>query len=679
MSDLSWDITAMAVAKFAFELRMPLAAASQRLLAASGINPELSDRNRDIYNDINEFETTILSDKNEAEYLAQVRRLIVQLLINLKHGRKFGSSKMDQAVIRFFNSQTGKSFKQSLIDIFTDIEYGNVQQFGEINDQIVPQTVLVSSTIPSGDEIFNHEEDGELAGGIVIRGTPLGIGEQGTVINRLQLGDVHVSAGVGSNSIDFKMVDFSRVDDVTINPRFMSSLTNASNPYDWTGFYALSDHAVPTEDLPTIAQWFRTFADYARDAGSDYWCYDSRSISYANCEWFATLPAGNYKLIAECLYSGDNTNFHYFNSDWMGETNTPWTPPWAAIVDDSNNQIFKANIMQSGACRNNNGLLDTSSMSWGNQYWYTYTSFYNTRERIFYNNGDRSAGKAIYAETHLDVGTYTFSCFIKAESATSVDMLVDEENVTPSPSYYSNRATVTYDTSTTVNVTTNMAIYSVTFTVTQAGYVAPRVVNNAISAGTLVYIACYSLVRGTQGHNPIEYSRFMHEEHSFSLAATTNIGLMHKAYYTGDCWNRNTAKIYQPVQTMLMRFMIVEESAEPATTPVSVVITKSNLTYILTGETNFTPYGDVTSVIHAKLTNILNGKEYIEEIEIPSLLTDTDVAYAFRFTEPIVAALCDVIDPDTNPHNGEIGLLKVDILETDAQGGKARITTAYSR
>lgn len=699
MSDLSWDITAMAVAKFAFELRMPLAAASQRLLAASGINPELSDRNRDIYNDINEFKTTILSDKNEAEYLAQVRRLIVQLLINLKHGRKFGSSKMDQAVIRFFNSQTGKSFKQSLIDIFTDIEYGNVQQFGEIDDQIVPQTVLVSSTVPSGDEIFNHEEDGELAGGIAIRGTPLGIGEQAASENLLVVEPTSVSNNNGG-TIHFDFIDFSKTDEDPNDYR----TDQVGDYYQNIGCYSLNDYDVNPLTLGEESQWLRVRCPTEYSGAVVDYANDYRAVSYAFCEFFATLEPGEYKVVIEGI-NLINRGIDYWDTTYTGPYSKQNKPGWFALVDSNNNQIIpKTCMLQSNTIVPYSDVYYDSDFPIANLYfdlskWSSDLYWDGTRYwlRTGFNGNDwaetshffshtiyykSSCWNGLANEVYYPRGVYSYSIWVKTDTSggESAEIYITEHT---SAHYYSTERGVAKDVATdldhkTIQIGTSWSLVSVTFEVTTAGYLTIRV-EKTVENGNNIYVTCPVVVKGAKPHSPVRYDRFVHEEYPFTLAEQKQVGLMHVLYQGGADFYTG-APLDMPRAVVYTRFMICRADLDSDSFAFAYNYPGSSYSADFSGLTNFQPSGGVGgATLTAKLTNLLNGKEYEETIRMPAKLTDTDVVYAFRFTEPIVAALCDVIDPAGNPHNSEIGLLAIDILETDAQGGKARITATYSR
>lgn len=87
-----------------------------------------------------------------------------------------------------------------------------------------------------------------------------------------------------------------------------------------------------------VEQWTRVDTDYARiNAYGANTQIDSHPATYENCAYYADLPVGHWKVVAECL------NNDFTNSAIVDDT----TPYMALIAEDGTEIISKTNLFQS--------------------------------------------------------------------------------------------------------------------------------------------------------------------------------------------------------------------------------------------------------------------------------------------------------------------------------------------
>ena len=346
MINISWEINAIVAAKYAWEIRQPLSRIIEKLAEET------------------DTEIASLADNvlRRTRYLAQMRRTVIQAFITARQNNKFGSSVMDRELIQFFTATVARGSTEAgnadeglhpaLIHALKELNKGGEEELVNIQDEAVPQTMLVSENSPTGYAMFNiyDSELQEEVPGITVRGTALGIGQQDPGKNLLPMVNTTVSANWNGTYLDFHEIDWSRVDVGYYDYKSVNVNTNpVTNANQWLGYYKIPNQSLPNTDMASL-KWFFTKADY------DYYIYDRRSINFNNAEFFATLPAGNYKFIVEMI---DVTNawnwgnpFTYWPSDisysmtGCGEGDSK---PWVALVDQNNNQVLqKTYVGQSG-------------------------------------------------------------------------------------------------------------------------------------------------------------------------------------------------------------------------------------------------------------------------------------------------------------------------------------------
>lgn len=162
-----------------------------------------------------------------------------------------------------------------------------------------------------------------------------------------------------------------------------------------------------------------------------------------------------------------------------------------------------------GVCPNIHPPINSNSNNrgyWGE--WYTYDRY--LPDEPAYNKA--SAWQGLCNDIYLDIGTYTFSVYIKTEDVTitnGVTIYIVEVQGFPG---YSQRATITLPGTTTETVGTTLETvtnawqrYSFTFDVTVAGYVAPRVEKRE-DTGTNIIVTCYQLEKGITASPYLAYN-----------------------------------------------------------------------------------------------------------------------------------------------------------------------------
>lgn len=153
-----------------------------------------------------------------------------------------------------------------------------------------------------------------------------------------------------------------------------------------------------------------------------------------------------------------------------------------------------------GVCPNVYPTIDSNSINrsyWGE--WYTWERY--LPDEPAYNTFRQNIG--LGNEIYVDVGTWTFSVYMKAESqlTDSARFIISEASDFP---HYSQRATVS---ATTKNISTVPATYqrfTFTFNVTEAGYICPRI-EKLDDSGNNIIVTCYQLESGSTASPYIAY------------------------------------------------------------------------------------------------------------------------------------------------------------------------------
>ena len=105
-------------------------------------------------------------------------------------------------------------------------------------------------------------------------------------------------------------------------------------------------------------------------------------------------------------------------------------------------------------------------------------------------------------EINLPIGTYTFSVYVKGEAPSiPCEILIAEDATFPQ---YTNRAVVSVG-STSCTISTSYQRYTVTFEVTTAGYVSPRI-QKTQDDGNNIYVTCWQLESGTTASSYVAYN-----------------------------------------------------------------------------------------------------------------------------------------------------------------------------
>ena len=113
-----------------------------------------------------------------------------------------------------------------------------------------------------------------------------------------------------------------------------------------------------------------------------------------------------------------------------------------------------------------------------------------------------NSGRGLCNEINLPVGTYTFSVYVKGEvPSIACEILVAEDSSFP---HYANEAVVSVG-STVCTVSTSWQRYTVTFDVTTAGYVSPRI-QKTQDDGNNIYVTCWQLEQGSSASAYIAYN-----------------------------------------------------------------------------------------------------------------------------------------------------------------------------
>lgn len=162
-----------------------------------------------------------------------------------------------------------------------------------------------------------------------------------------------------------------------------------------------------------------------------------------------------------------------------------------------------------GVCPNIYTTINNDSLHrgyWGE--WYTYERY--LPDEPCYNRSGEWQG--LCNEIYLDVGTYTFSVYVKTEDITitnGVTIYIVEVGDFPK---YAQAATVTLPGTTTPTVGTTLETvtnswqrYTFTFDITVAGYVAPRV-EKRNGDGTNIIVTCYQLEKGSSASPYVAYN-----------------------------------------------------------------------------------------------------------------------------------------------------------------------------
>lgn len=699
MINISWEINAIVAAKYAWELRQPLSRIIEKL------------------GEETDTEIASLADNvlRRTRYLAQMRRTVIQAFITARQNNKFGSSVMDRELIQFFTATVARGSTEAgnadeglhpaLIHALKELNKGGEEELVNIQDEAIPQTMLVSENSPTGYAMFNiyDSELQEEVPGITVRGTALGIGEQAASENLLVVEPTSVSNN-NSGTIYFDFIDFSKTDESANDYR----TDQVGDYFQNIGCYSLNDYDVNPLTLGEEAQWLRVRCPTEYSGSVVDYANDHRTVSYAFCEFFATLEPGEYKVVIEGI-NLVNRGIDYWDTTYNGPYSKQNKPGWFALVDSNNNQIIpKTCMLQSNTIVPYSDIYYDSdfpianlyfdlskygpdpSSSWGSYWdgtrywlrtgfngsaWEEMSTFFN---HTIYYKSSRWGGLA--NEVYYPRGVYSYSIWVKTDTSggESAEIYITEHE---NAYYYNTERGIAKDVSTdlnhkTIQLTTTWTLVSVTFEVTTAGYLTIRV-EKTVENGNNIYVTCPVVVKGSKPHSPVRYDRFVHEEYPFTLTERKQVGLMHVLYQGGADFV-TSAPLTMPRAVVYTRFMICR--ADLDSDPFAFAYNYPGTSYSadFSGWTNFQPSGGVGgATLTAQFTNLLNLKTYNKTISIPHKLLDNETVDFFTTTAEQEAMAEALKDSGLNP--APLGLIKVDILDKDANNQGAHITTHYRR
>ena len=188
--------------------------------------------------------------------------------------------------------------------------------------------------------------------------------------------------------------------------------------------------------------------------------------------------------------------------EYTGAVPTPITANGEPLIE----WILKGNFVQSSqpsaVVVNVYPTIDDNSINRG--YWgttYDYDRYLPDEPAYSRSNPWMGMGNEIY----LDVGTYTFSVYVKAEYnlSNAASLYIMELNGYP---HYSEAATLSVSSQAIPTLTQAYQRYSITFEVTAAGYVCPRV-EKTDDSGTGVIVTCYQLESGSTATPYLAYGK----------------------------------------------------------------------------------------------------------------------------------------------------------------------------
>lgn len=701
MGKLSYYISAMAVAKFAHELRIPIGLAIDRLYKDSGITSS-DPENNDLYM----FKEDIATG-SDSVYLHQVKRKLIKALLDVRKYTHTGGKAADDALVDIFNAKSGNALKKAILDAFKEYDvfdsgtlYGNLTNW-HLKNGANNNPAVVTVSADGENDIFNVVSGGEITGpGVVIKGTDLGIGEQAASENLLVVESTSVSNNNGG-TIYFDFIDFSKTDETGNDYR-----TDQVGDYSQNiGCYSLNDYDINPLTLGEEAQWLRVRCPTEYSGSVVDYANDHRTVSYAFCEFFATLEPGEYKVVIEGI-NLINNGIDYWNTTYNGPYSKQNKPGWFALVDSNNNQIIpKTCMLQSNTIVPYSDIYYDSdfpianlyfdlskygpdpSSSWGSYWdgtrywlrtgfngsaWEETSTFFN--HNIYYKS---SRWSGLANEVYYPRGVYSYSIWVKTDTSggESAEIYITEHELAY---YYNTERGIAKDVATdldhkTIQIGTSWSLVSVTFEVTTAGYLTIRV-EKTVENGNNIYVTCPVVVKGSKPHAPVRYDRFVHEEYPFTLTEQKQVGLMHVLYQGGADFVLG-APLTMPRAVVYTRFMICRADLDSDPFAFAYNYPGSSYSADFSGWTNFQPSGEVGgATLTGTLTNLLNNKTYTEVIRVPSRLTSNDTAVIFTHTDEITAALGDGESALTH------GLVSIDILDTDSSGDKATIVqTRYLR
>lgn len=385
MPSISWELTAIAVARYAHELRIPVADAIDKLLEDVELSPiDVGVVNRDIATIRGRASTT---GEKDSRYLSVMKRAIMEALIKVRSGNKAGDVRSDENLLEFYHSSIGSTLLQGLYKALERINNKRSGEgYGVAEERELPFSVITSKDPNGTVPMFAQPDEAYPLPGIVIRGTEDGLGEVTTTegMNKLRQREYTDADGLSNES----STNPSTVK-ITYHSFIFSVPPGSSNDADY-------------------AQWYNQVTLYVGEATrSDGYTTDDRPCDYEHCQFFANLKTGSYKLICEAYV--DPTRYPFVLKTHDNEN------PYVALVSENNEILVKKSMNQS--------YCPTISEPLFNGYNTTVNKFYH-EEYPFVVDNDISVGfiSKIYApwNNNIDIRFQIVNADVVAEPFTVI-------------------------------------------------------------------------------------------------------------------------------------------------------------------------------------------------------------------------------------------------------------------
>ena len=316
MNYIYWELTAIAVARYAHELRIPVADVIDKLLDDVELSPiDVGVVNRDVAIIRGRSSST---GENDSRYLSVMKRAILEALMKIRSANKAGDAKADENLLEFYHSSIGSTLLKGLYGALERINSKRSgDSYGVADERELPFSVIASKDPNGIVPMFAQPGEAYPLPGIVVRGTEDGLGEVTTTegMNKLQQRQYTTADGLSNES--------------TTNP---STIKITYHEFIF---------AVPPDSSSdrNYAQWYVQSTLYEGDPQrSSGYTTDDRPCDYKHCQFFADLKAGSYKLICEAYVYVDQYPFVIKTHDNEN--------PYIALVSENNEILIKKSMNQ---------------------------------------------------------------------------------------------------------------------------------------------------------------------------------------------------------------------------------------------------------------------------------------------------------------------------------------------
>lgn len=321
------ELAELQLAKYANELRPILRRCFVKLSSEMGLSDE--DVSKIIYRSRALVYEERSDGKLDTRYWKQFRDLFVELVCLMKKENHLGTPEtLDNYIKNLYDPEiSGKSISDNIYKIIRTlnangkkVDHGVLVGITSTNFEYLPspQTVVVgndstyfytwSAVGAISDPEFMKEDPG-----LFIRGTALGVGDEGTVgLNKLNYAPIQQGSGPGGTYTSSSVIAATAMNAVSIPSTIPSGVNDQ--------------------------RWYKHCGNV--NTGGN-WVDDYRRRTYANCNWFATLPPGSYKLICECANPYAKTiRVPNLDSIYRNDEQLPGNHiPRYSLIDSANNII----------------------------------------------------------------------------------------------------------------------------------------------------------------------------------------------------------------------------------------------------------------------------------------------------------------------------------------------------